>query len=971
MKRSAGAWSAWAGAAAAVLIAGLVLVPPATASGPYTWQSPQRVGSSTAQSGQEWQLAALSADGSTAVRGYLKQGYAEVILAAADLTGNTPDYGTAVSVAGLNDSGGSLYLDTVKIAINDDGSRIVAAQVAQSAVSPYPYILRILPGTIDDTVITWGTSATVNVVDYVNSMNLYLASDGSFGSVVAQDYGDMSIYSLPFTTDGSSVTAGAVETIGQGTNNTTVQAAGTPDGDTMFVAWTYAGVLPTQANPANPGYQVRAASGARSGSGYSWTAMDNLSPPSGYYWANFSSSYRDDPMRISSDGTTGALGLSAGTLDPSFLSPSPVGSRPVVFSVDLTAGSGSQWSSGVFLSPNPWTSSGGTTASPAVSLSADGSLVSASALDGSSSGVFGYLITGLVDGNQLTLGDRVVLNGPSGIGGVNRFDTGVVNLDSGLSATGQSGLLTLQGTLPSTSRATYAYDFAVDDTTGAGRGDVTMSSAIVLLDDTVNSPTVNGAFVSNDGARAMATFAPTSWGGQTWSAWWAFTAGQPEYGPLSITTTSVPDGTARTPYSQALASSGGFGARTWTVSAGSLPAGLTLSSGGVISGTPTSGGTSAFTVRAVDAVGNVATQPLQLSVTAAPDPVQPPSAPRDVTAVAGDRSAAVSWREPLSSGSFPISTYRATSTPGGKSCLIAAPTLTCTVSGLSNGTTYTFMVEALNGAGWGPAGGPSAPVTPGGVTPAPEPQPLPAPLPPGESLLQVNGQVDPNVQVDPNQQDNGLQITGDGWSMDLDGLGPDGKPLNLGPDGSLRLANERDVATEGTGFLANSEVDLYVDPPVQAAPTMRVAAQGIYVGTVRTNGQGSFSGTATLPADIVPGDHVLQAVGYSPARQSRAMSLGVIVEPWIVLDQGKRVADGRHDRIRTTGSTGGIEEGTRLTPWIRYSNRSQFEQGKATIVVQADGTFRWTRAIIKNRGVTAYVAYRDIESNRVVWVKIR
>jgi hypothetical protein len=354
-----------------------------------------------------------------------------------------------------------------------------------------------------------------------------------------------------------------------------------------------------------------------------------------------------------------------------------------------------------------------------------------------------------------------------------------------------------------------------------------------------------------------------------------------------------------------------------------------------------------------------------------PPPVYPPSAPRDVTAVGGDRSAVVSWREPETSGSFPVSNYKVTATPGGASCLTAL--LSCTVSGLTNGTAYTFRVEALNGAGWSPASSASAPVTPGGVTPAPDAQPLPAPVEPGGSVLQVNGMVDPNVTVEPKPSDKGLDITGDGWTMDLDGLGPDGKPLNLSPTGALRLANERDVATEGTGFLPNSEVDLYVDPPVLvqgAAARSARGAEAIYVGTVRTDARGNFAGTATLPEAIVPGDHVLQAVGYSPQRQSRALSLGVIVDPWIVLDQGTRKADGRHDRIRTTGTSGGIDAGTRLTPFIRYSGQQSFSQGKATITVQSDGTFRWTRQIKKGKGLTCYVAWTDVESNKVFWAKI-
>jgi hypothetical protein len=261
------------------------------------------------------------------------------------------------------------------------------------------------------------------------------------------------------------------------------------------------------------------------------------------------------------------------------------------------------------------------------------------------------------------------------------------------------------------------------------------------------------------------------------------------------------------------------------------------------------------------------------------------------------------------------------------------------------------------------------------VTPAPDPQPVPGPIQPGDSVLQVNGAVDPNVTVDPNTGDNGLVITGDGWTMNLDGLGPDGRPLSLGANGALRLQSEREVETDGTGFLPSSAVDLYIDPPALVTDAARVprtaTPESIFIGTLRTDARGSFRGTATLPADIAPGEHVLQAVGFSPAGQSRALSLGVIVDPWIVLDQGTRGTEGRLDRIRTTGTTAGLEAGTRLTPWIRYSGQRGFQQGRSTIRVQEDGTFRWTRKIRANRSLTAYVSYTDIASNRVRWAKVR
>ena len=90
----------------------------------------------------------------------------------------------------------------------------------------------------------------------------------------------------------------------------------------------------------------------------------------------------------------------------------------------------------------------------------------------------------------------------------------------------------------------------------------------------------------------------------------------------------------------------------------------------------------------------------------------PADAPRDVLAVAGDASASVSWTSPASSGSFPVSHYLATSTPGAHTCLVTAPTLTCEVTGLTNGTAYTFTVKALTGAGWSASSEPSNVVVP-------------------------------------------------------------------------------------------------------------------------------------------------------------------------------------------------------------------------------------------------------------------
>lgn len=83
---------------------------------------------------------------------------------------------------------------------------------------------------------------------------------------------------------------------------------------------------------------------------------------------------------------------------------------------------------------------------------------------------------------------------------------------------------------------------------------------------------------------------------------------------ISITPTSLPNGTVGVAYNQTLSAGGGVGPFTWTLQSGALPAGLSLSSGGVISGTPTTAETADFTVQATDSAGCSGTQALQITI---------------------------------------------------------------------------------------------------------------------------------------------------------------------------------------------------------------------------------------------------------------------------------------------------------------------------------------------------------------------
>ena len=85
-------------------------------------------------------------------------------------------------------------------------------------------------------------------------------------------------------------------------------------------------------------------------------------------------------------------------------------------------------------------------------------------------------------------------------------------------------------------------------------------------------------------------------------------------GAVSVTTSSLPGGTVGSTYAAALGATGGVTPYKWSVSAGSLPSGLTLTSSGTITGTPASAATSSFTVQVADSESSPATSTKSLNI---------------------------------------------------------------------------------------------------------------------------------------------------------------------------------------------------------------------------------------------------------------------------------------------------------------------------------------------------------------------
>lgn len=306
----------------------------------------------------------------------------------------------------------------------------------------------------------------------------------------------------------------------------------------------------------------------------------------------------------------------------------------------------------------------------------------------------------------------------------------------------------------------YRVELAISVSSSAA----TINAAYYLLDST--SP-VDPAYATTAGNTGTANLTQVSVGSAA-SATWTGTsyfddlaAQSPSatfIGPVSGSPTvpgapnavsAVPgDGQATVSWS-APSSNGGSAITSYTVT--SSPGSFTASTSGTsVPVTGLTDGTSyTFTVTATNGIG---TGP----ASAPSSPVTPvagatvPGAPTGVNATPGDGQASVSWTAPASDGGASITGYKVTSSPGGFTGNSVGAATSAVVSGLTDGTSYTFTVTATNSVGTGPASGPSPAVIPVSGATVPD-------APTAVSAVPGDGQA--TVSWSPPASDGGAAIT--------------------------------------------------------------------------------------------------------------------------------------------------------------------------------------------------------------------
>jgi outer membrane autotransporter protein len=280
---------------------------------------------------------------------------------------------------------------------------------------------------------------------------------------------------------------------------------------------------------------------------------------------------------------------------------------------------------------------------------------------------------------SLTINDVTVLEGNAGT--VNAVFT--INLSAASGQTVSVNYATADGT--ATAPADYT---STSGTAIFPVGTTTQTVTVPVNGETV--PEANETFFVNLSGATNATIADNQGLGTITN----------DDVPVTVNPATLPNGAVATAYSQTVTASGGVGPYSFAVTAGALPAGLTLSPTGVLSGTPTAGGTFNITVTATDssAFPGPFSGSRAYTLVIAPPTITLPATPLAGGTLGAVYSASIT---PASGGTAPYAyAVTAGALPGGLTVNPATGAITGTPSALG---TFNFSITATDSStGTGP-----------------------------------------------------------------------------------------------------------------------------------------------------------------------------------------------------------------------------------------------------------------------------
>ena len=397
-------------------------------------------------------------------------------------------------------------------------------------------------------------------------------------------------------------------------------------------------------------------------------------------------------------------------------------------------------------------------------------------LSGTGSGTI--TVTGLTGGTAYTF--SVKANNAAGASTASASSNSIITVPGAptigaASATGVTGTARVAFTAPVGNTGTAITSYTATSSSGGFTGTSATSPIIVsgLTDGTAYTFTVTATNATGTGSASAASNSVTTS---------VFTV--PD-APTGITAAVVGVSGQATVAFTAPASNGGSAITSYTAT--SSPGGITGSLSQAGSGTITLNGLTngtayTFTVKTNNLAGSSVASAASGSVT----PYTNPGAPTSVVATAGNAQASVAFTAPASNGGLAITSYTATSSPGSfTGTLNQSGSGAITVTGLTNGTAYTFTVIATNSGGAASA----TSVATSAVTP--------------DATANI-------IQVNTDNTTSALTLTpvsdisvASGYTLTVDGT-PHVNSITLAPDAKLTIANGKSLTIVGGLTLQSS-----------------------------------------------------------------------------------------------------------------------------------------------------------------------